>query len=265
MPMYRTSVDTVPAGRFRGKLVVSMRPFKPADAIRAIEITVALPARARLAGAYRASRADRHRRSVAPVGRRRRPRCATTSCRCSGPAASRRSRWCSMPGRRSASPTRRATCWSPTSRTRASPNINSSVDHCGRGADRPRAGAGHRPLRLHADPADDAGGRRLLDRRRRLAGGGELPRLPGRRAVGDGAARARRRARSGSRSPSPRWQRWRWAFVEGFAAWLALRTLAGIASAWVLIHMGSWCAQRLARLGQAGPERRGVRRRQVRA
>jgi predicted MFS family arabinose efflux permease len=40
------------------------------------------------------------------------------------------------------------------------------------------------------------------------------------------------------------------AFVEGMAAWLAWRTLAGIASAWVLIHMGSWCAQRLASLGR---------------
>ena len=43
VPMYRTSVETVPAGRFRGKLVVSMRPFKPADAIRAIEITSRYP------------------------------------------------------------------------------------------------------------------------------------------------------------------------------------------------------------------------------
>ena len=43
VPMYRTSVDTVPAGRFRGKLVVSMRPFKPSDAIRAIEITSRYP------------------------------------------------------------------------------------------------------------------------------------------------------------------------------------------------------------------------------
>jgi uncharacterized protein YcsI (UPF0317 family) len=41
--MYRTSVDTAPAGRFRGKLVVSMRPFRPADAIRAIEITSRYP------------------------------------------------------------------------------------------------------------------------------------------------------------------------------------------------------------------------------
>jgi uncharacterized protein YcsI (UPF0317 family) len=43
VPMYRTSVDTAPAGRFRGKLVVSMRPFKAADAIRAIEITSRYP------------------------------------------------------------------------------------------------------------------------------------------------------------------------------------------------------------------------------
>jgi uncharacterized protein YcsI (UPF0317 family) len=43
VPMFRTNVDTVPAGRFRGKLVVSMRPFKPAEAIRAIEITARYP------------------------------------------------------------------------------------------------------------------------------------------------------------------------------------------------------------------------------
>jgi uncharacterized protein YcsI (UPF0317 family) len=43
VPMYRTSIDTAPAGRFRGKLVVSMRPFRPADAIRAIEITSRYP------------------------------------------------------------------------------------------------------------------------------------------------------------------------------------------------------------------------------
>jgi uncharacterized protein YcsI (UPF0317 family) len=43
VPMYRTSIDTVAAGRFRGKLVVSMRPFTPADAIRAIEITSRYP------------------------------------------------------------------------------------------------------------------------------------------------------------------------------------------------------------------------------
>ena len=43
VPMFRTNVDTVPAGRFSGKLVVSMRPFQPAEAIRAIEITARYP------------------------------------------------------------------------------------------------------------------------------------------------------------------------------------------------------------------------------
>jgi len=43
VPMYRTSVDTAPAGAFRGKLVVSMRPFTPANAIRAIEVTSRYP------------------------------------------------------------------------------------------------------------------------------------------------------------------------------------------------------------------------------
>lgn len=44
VPMYRTSIDCVPAGRFRGKMVVSMRPFAPADAIRAIQVTSRFPA-----------------------------------------------------------------------------------------------------------------------------------------------------------------------------------------------------------------------------
>lgn len=39
VPMYRTNIDTNPAGPFRGKMVVSMRPFRAADAIRAIQIT----------------------------------------------------------------------------------------------------------------------------------------------------------------------------------------------------------------------------------
>jgi uncharacterized protein YcsI (UPF0317 family) len=43
VPMYLTSVDTAPAGPFRGKLVVSMRSFTPANAIRAIEITARYP------------------------------------------------------------------------------------------------------------------------------------------------------------------------------------------------------------------------------
>jgi predicted MFS family arabinose efflux permease len=40
------------------------------------------------------------------------------------------------------------------------------------------------------------------------------------------------------------------AFAEGLVAWLALRALAGVSSAWVLIHISSWCAQALARLGR---------------
>ncbi|MEK9776070.1 MAG: putative hydro-lyase [Quisquiliibacterium sp.] len=44
VPMYRTSIPAVPAGRFSGPLVVSMRPFNAADAIRAIQITSRFPA-----------------------------------------------------------------------------------------------------------------------------------------------------------------------------------------------------------------------------
>ena len=43
VPMYRTNIQTVAAGRFRGPLVVSMRPFRPADAIRAVQITSRFP------------------------------------------------------------------------------------------------------------------------------------------------------------------------------------------------------------------------------
>jgi uncharacterized protein YcsI (UPF0317 family) len=43
VPMYRTSLGCAPAGRFRGNMVVSMRPFRPAEAIRAIEITARYP------------------------------------------------------------------------------------------------------------------------------------------------------------------------------------------------------------------------------
>ena len=43
VPMYLTNIDTAPAGPFNGKMVVSMRPFTPADAIRAIQITTRFP------------------------------------------------------------------------------------------------------------------------------------------------------------------------------------------------------------------------------
>lgn len=42
--MFRTSIACVPAGSFAGPLVVTMRPFSPADAIRAIQITSRFPA-----------------------------------------------------------------------------------------------------------------------------------------------------------------------------------------------------------------------------
>ena len=44
VPMYRTNIATVTAGRFSGPLVVSMRPFNAADAIRAVQITSRFPA-----------------------------------------------------------------------------------------------------------------------------------------------------------------------------------------------------------------------------
>lgn len=44
VPMYRTNIDCAPAGPFHGKLVVSMRPLRPADAIRAVQITSRFPA-----------------------------------------------------------------------------------------------------------------------------------------------------------------------------------------------------------------------------
>jgi len=44
VPMYRTSIQCEPAGRFSGPLVVSMRPLVAADAIRAVQITSRFPA-----------------------------------------------------------------------------------------------------------------------------------------------------------------------------------------------------------------------------
>ena len=41
--MWRTNIACAPAGVFAGPMVVSMRPFAPADAIRAIQITTRFP------------------------------------------------------------------------------------------------------------------------------------------------------------------------------------------------------------------------------
>lgn len=43
VPMYRTTRETVPAGRFSGPLVVSMRPFTASEADRAAAITAHYP------------------------------------------------------------------------------------------------------------------------------------------------------------------------------------------------------------------------------
>jgi len=41
--MYRTNIHCEPAGPFAGPMVVSMRPMRPADAIRAVQITARMP------------------------------------------------------------------------------------------------------------------------------------------------------------------------------------------------------------------------------
>ncbi len=43
VPMFRTSIACAPAGPLAGPLVVTMRPFRAADAIRAIQITSRFP------------------------------------------------------------------------------------------------------------------------------------------------------------------------------------------------------------------------------
>ena len=41
--VYVTNIETIAAGPFHGPLVVTMRPFRPADAIRAVQITSRFP------------------------------------------------------------------------------------------------------------------------------------------------------------------------------------------------------------------------------
>ena len=43
VPMYRTNIACKKAGPFAGNMVVSMRPYKPADSIRAIQICSRFP------------------------------------------------------------------------------------------------------------------------------------------------------------------------------------------------------------------------------
>ena len=44
VPMYRTNRPCVPAGRFDGPLVVSLRPMPPEDVVRAVQVTSRFPA-----------------------------------------------------------------------------------------------------------------------------------------------------------------------------------------------------------------------------
>ncbi len=44
VPMFRTNIACAPAGRFSGPMVVSMRPLRPSDVIRAVQITSRFPA-----------------------------------------------------------------------------------------------------------------------------------------------------------------------------------------------------------------------------
>lgn len=43
VPMYRTNIPTTKAGRFAGPMVVSMRPMKHTDVIRAVQVTSRFP------------------------------------------------------------------------------------------------------------------------------------------------------------------------------------------------------------------------------
>ena len=43
VPMYQTNIPCVPAGKFHGFLVVSMRPFNSRDCLKAIEVTSKCP------------------------------------------------------------------------------------------------------------------------------------------------------------------------------------------------------------------------------
>ncbi|KAB7566005.1 DUF1445 domain-containing protein [Verminephrobacter sp. Larva24] len=127
--MYRTNIQTVPAGPFHGPMVVSMRPMKAADAIRAVQITARVPqvhgapvhigdpaligiadiTQPDFGDAVRISpaRRPRNRRATAPSGRpphpparhrgRRGRRARRCGCRCRAPA------W-AAPGRRPGRP-----------------------------------------------------------------------------------------------------------------------------------------------------------------
>ncbi len=66
VPMFRTSIQCASAGVFHGPLVVSMRPLKPADAVRAVQITLRFLG-ARRAGGIEVAGADRHQPTSASL------------------------------------------------------------------------------------------------------------------------------------------------------------------------------------------------------
>ncbi len=87
VPMYITSLPTVPAGVFHGPTVVSMRPV-PAEQGRAGGAGhVALPGGPRRADSHRRPGRHRHSRHRAARTSATRSKSVRAKCRCSGPAA----------------------------------------------------------------------------------------------------------------------------------------------------------------------------------
>ena len=108
----------VSAGLFEGPLVVSMRPFAPADIPRAVKVSPPLSRHARRPGAYRRSRRARHRRSRHARLRRPRSDRPGRGSRLLGVRRDAAGSRASRRGRRWRSSTRLATCSSlidPTS------------------------------------------------------------------------------------------------------------------------------------------------------
>ena len=108
---------------------------------------------------------------------------------------------------------------------------------------------GDRALFADADPAADAAGCRTDAHGRRLAGDRQLSRISDRRAVLHRAyARPAPAIRWGLLSVGP------FTLAMGFSdwqpLWLALRFLAGVASAFVLVGMSAWTMPILARHGR---------------
>ncbi len=86
VPMYVTSVPTVPAGTFHGPMVVSMRPVPAGAGGAGGPGHVAVSGGARRARAPRRSRGDRDSRHRAPGPRRPGGDSRRARCPCSGPA-----------------------------------------------------------------------------------------------------------------------------------------------------------------------------------